>query len=100
MTVQGPLGGCFGGLWPDSNEGIRHMARMVQEHYATDHNAGGVIRKITVSLIGTAALAAGLVLLRQGTARPSLETATVEEVPPGEEVPGKIRLDRLRELGI
>jgi len=76
------------------------MAWMVQGHHATDHNAGGVIRKITVSLIGTAALAAGLVLLRQGNARPSPETETVEEVPPGEEVPGKIRLDRLRELGI
>ena len=63
-------------------------------------NAGGVIRKITVSLLGTAALAAGLVLLRQGNSRPEPETATVEEVPPGETVPGQIRLEKLRGLGI
>ena len=48
----------------------------------------------------TAALAAGLILLRQGAVRPLPETATVEEVPPGEELPGQIRLERLRELGI
>ena len=67
---------------------------------ATGRNAGGVIRKITVSLLGTAALAAGLVLLRQGNNRPQPEVAPVEEVPPGESVPGQIRLDKLRELGI
>lgn len=76
------------------------MARLVLDNQATDRNAGGIIRKITVSLIGTAALAAGLVLIRQGGVRPAPETATVEEVPPGEEVPGQIRLERLRELGI
>ncbi|NNM32326.1 MAG: hypothetical protein HKO53_04645 [Gemmatimonadetes bacterium] len=76
------------------------MARWVQDHQATERNAGGIIRKITVSLIGTAAVAAGLVLLRQGGVRPEPESATVEEVPPGEDVPGQIRLDRLRELGI
>ena len=76
------------------------MARWVQNNQGMDLNAGGLIRKITVSLIGTAALAAGLVLLRQGGVRPLPETATVEEVPPGEDVPGQIRLERLRELGI
>lgn len=64
-----------------------------------DHNAGGSIRKFTVSLIGAAALAAGLVLLRQGANRGS-QHATVDEVPPGETIPGRIELDRLRELGI
>ncbi|MGI9627287.1 MAG: hypothetical protein ACR2QM_10665 [Longimicrobiales bacterium] len=63
-------------------------------------NAGGVIRKFSVSLLGTAALAAGLVLLRQGNPRPEPETATVDEVPPGETVPAQISLDKLRELGI
>ena len=77
---------------------ILHMKNSVDER--TGRNAGGVIRKITVSLIGTAALAAGLVLLRQGGIRPAPETPSVEEVPPGEEVPGQIRLERLRELGI
>ena len=63
-------------------------------------NAGGVIRKFAVSLLGTAALAAGLVLIRQGNTRPEPNPATVEEVPPGERVPGQIRLEKLRELGI
>ena len=63
-------------------------------------NAGGAIRKITVSLIGAAALAAGLALLRQGSSRSEQIEATVDEVPPGESVPGTIRLERLRELGI
>ena len=77
------------------------MARMVlEDETATGRNAGGVIRKITVSLLGTAALAAGLVLLRQGHSRPEPSTAPVEEVPPGETVPGQIKLEKLRELGI
>lgn len=66
---------------------------------ATGRNAGGVIRKISVSLLGTAALAAGLIFLR-GNDRPEAETVTVDEVPPGETVPGQIKLDKLRELGI
>lgn len=67
---------------------------------AMGRNAGGVIRKITVSLVGTAALAAGLVLLRQGNNRPQPDVASVEEVPPGESVPAQISLEKLRELGI
>lgn len=73
---------------------------LLNRSIATGRNAGGVIRKITVSLLGTAALAAGLVLLRQGNSRPQPDAASVEEVPPGESVPAQIRLDKLRELGI
>lgn len=61
----------------------------------------GAIRKLTVNLLGAAALfAAGVALLRQGTHRPEPPEAKVDDVPPGETVPGKIKLERLRELGI
>lgn len=73
---------------------------MVLPEGGTGQNAGGGIRKFTVSLIGTAALATGLVLLRQGTNRTQPHAAAVQEVPPGETMPGIIELDRLRELGI
>jgi len=56
---------------------------------------------LTVNLLGAAALfAAGVALLRQGTHRPEPPQAKVDDVPPGETVPGKIKLERLRELGI
>ena len=59
------------------------------------------MRKFTVSLMGAAALVtAGLALLRQGVGRSASAEAAVDEVPPGEAVPGQIRLERLRELGI
>ena len=56
-----------------------------------------MIRTIAVGLLGAAAVAAGLVLLRQQ--RAPEETASFQEVPPGESLPGAISLDRLRELG-
>lgn len=55
---------------------------------------------MTVNLLGAAALFAGVALLRQGTHRPDPPQAKVDDVPPGETVPGKIKLERLRELGI
>ncbi len=59
------------------------------------------MRKFTVSLMGAAALVtAGLALLRQGIGRSEPVEAAIEEVPPGETIPGQIRLERLRELGI
>ncbi len=59
------------------------------------------IRKFTVNLLGAAALAAaGIALLRQGNHRLEPVEAKVDEVPPGETIPGKIRLEKLRELGI
>lgn len=55
-----------------------------------------IIRTLTVSLLGAAALAAGLLLVRQqrreDAERPSL-------VPAGEQVPAVISLEKLRELG-
>lgn len=55
------------------------------------------MRTLAVSLLGAAALAASLVLLRQHRdeeARPQPRM-----VPPGESVPGAISLERLRERG-
>ena len=89
-------------MYMRSKPRVSSLARMLQmtKGMNTGRNAGGAIRKITVSLIGAAALAAGLVLLRQGNARAEPVEAAIDEVPPGESVPGKIRLDKLRELGI
>ncbi len=60
------------------------------------------MRKFPVNLLGAAALiAAGVALLRQGGPRPDGNaTGWSEDVPPGEKNPGRIRLERLRELGI
>jgi hypothetical protein len=54
------------------------------------------IRALVVSLVGVAALTAGLVLIRQ---QKQVGVPQVREVPPGENVPGEISLERLRELG-
>jgi len=51
---------------------------------------------LTVSLIGAAALAAGLVLIRQ---QRQVDPHRLREVPPGETLPTEISLDRLRESG-
>ena len=61
----------------------------------------GAIRKITVNLLSAAALvAAGYAILRQGNDRSEPEEARIEDVPAGETIPGRIRLEKLRELGI
>jgi hypothetical protein len=58
---------------------------------------GGPIRTFAVSLIGAAALAAGLVLIRN---QKNLEALpAVRDVPAGETVPSTISLDRLRASG-
>jgi hypothetical protein len=54
------------------------------------------IRTFTVSLIGVAALAAGLLLIRQ---QRQVDPSRLKEVPPGETLPTEISLDRLRESG-
>ncbi len=59
-------------------------------------NAGGPIRKFFVSLVGVAALATGLLLVKQREE----DTEKPKEIPPGETVPATISLDKLRELGI
>lgn len=54
------------------------------------------IRTFVVSLIGAAAVAAGLVILRQQK-DPGIFMA---EVPPGESVPATLVLERIRSAGI
>lgn len=55
------------------------------------------LRTLTVSLLGAAAVAASLVLLRaQKDEQPRPQTRIV---PPGETLPASISLDRLRERG-
>jgi len=45
-------------------------------------------------------MAAGVALLRQGTHKSEPVETKVDRVPPGETIPWKIRLEKLRELGI
>lgn len=54
------------------------------------------IRTLVVSLIGVAALTAGLVLIRQ---QRQAEAPRLKEIPAGETLPATISLERLRELG-
>ena len=58
----------------------------------------GAIRKLTISLIGAAAVAASVLLVRQQKQLAPRETA--EQIPPGETTPAHVSLDRLRELGL
>ena len=55
------------------------------------------MRTLTVSLLGAAAVAASLVLLRQQRAEDTRPQTRV--VPPGETIPAEISLERLRERG-
>lgn len=55
-----------------------------------------MFRKMTLGVVGVAAFAASLVLLRSHKTEPE----EAQKVPPGESVPGEIQLDKLRELGI
>ena len=55
------------------------------------------MRKLTYSLLGAAAVAAGVLLVRQQKVG---EDDRPKVVPAGETVPAVIKLDRLRELGI
>ena len=55
------------------------------------------MRTLAVSLLGAAAVAASLMLLKQQRDEESRPQPRV--VPPGESMPGAISLDRLRELG-
>jgi hypothetical protein len=54
------------------------------------------IRSFTVGLLGAAALAAGLLLVRQ---QKEPETERPSSVPAGETQPATISLDRIRALG-
>ena len=55
------------------------------------------MRTLTYSLLGAAALAAGVLLVRQ---QKQVEGERPKSVPAGETVPAVISLERLRELGI
>ncbi len=55
-----------------------------------------MFRKVALGLVGVAAFAASLVLIRQQRT----DEFEGRKVPPGETVPGEIQLDKLRELGI
>ena len=58
------------------------------------------MRTLTAGLVGAAAIAASLVLLRQPKQQPRIDAdARAEVIPAGEKVPAKISLERLRELG-
>lgn len=59
----------------------------------------GPIRTVVVSLIGVAAIAAGVALLRQDRESGD-RNRKVREVPPGESIPSTIVLERLRQAGI
>jgi hypothetical protein len=54
------------------------------------------IRTLIVSIIGVAAVTAGLVLFRQ---QKQVGAPVLKQVPAGENHPGTISLERLRELG-
>ena len=56
------------------------------------------MRTLTAGLLGAAAVAASLVLLRQPKQPPRVQEVQ-EVVPAGEKVPARISLERLRELG-
>ncbi len=54
------------------------------------------IRTLVVSLLGVAAVAAGLVLIRQKGPEPQVR---IRDMHAGESLPGTISLEKLRELG-
>lgn len=90
---------------------LERLARKLQWHWRIVARARvrrvsadrkeATIRKFTVSLVGAVALVAtGLALLRQNGNRADASDAVADRTPPGETVPGEIRLEKLRELGI
>ena len=70
------------------------LTRVRESHPNTA--TGGIIRTLVVSLLGVAAVAAGLVLIRQKGPEPQYR---IRDVHAGESQPGTISLERLRELG-
>ena len=56
------------------------------------------IRKLTISLVGAAALAAGILLVRQQKQIDPKDSASA--IPPVKTVQVQVSLERLRELGI
>lgn len=58
------------------------------------------MQKIAAGLLGAAAIAVGLIALRQPRVPGEPESLDERAVPAGERVPGQISLDRIRELGL
>ncbi len=79
-----------------SREGMVRAVRTGVED-SPERTREGSIRKVTYSLLGAAALAAGLLLIRQ---QKQEDLVVAGEPAPGESVPSEISLERLRELGI
>lgn len=79
-----------------SREGMVRAVRTGVED-SPERTGEGSIRKVTYSLLGAAALAAGLLLIRQ---QKQEDLVVAGEPAPGESVPSEISLERLRELGI
>ncbi len=89
------------GRRPGGNRSEPGSPRVESGKTATLRPQEGAIRKFTVNLLSAAALvAAGYALLRQGSNRPEPDEARLDDVPAGERIPGRIRLEKLRELGI
>ena len=61
------------------------------------HTQEGIIRKVTLGILGAAVAVASLLLIRQTKQITPKEAVDVQA---GETVPGSISLERLRELGI
>ena len=57
----------------------------------------GIIRKVTLGILGAAAAVASLLVIRQTK---QVTPKEVVDVQAGETVPGSISLERLREFGI
>jgi len=76
---------------------VERWARFMLRARAQSHpqRPGGAIRTLVVSLLGAAAVAAGLVLIRQQ----KLPDPQIRDVHAGESQPGTISLEKLRELG-
>ena len=81
-------------------EGRSHLenpARFMQYRLADRPSTECNMRVITVGLISAAALAAGLLLVRE--ARDEIQAPRARDIPAGETQPATISLDRIRELG-
>ena len=70
---------------------------MQTSHTKFDSYGEPPMRTLTYSLLGAAAVAAGVLLVRQ---QKPAEEERPKMVPAGETVPAVISLERLRELGI
>ena len=68
-----------------------HVVAGIRTPHRTSQEA--TIRKFTLGLVGIAAVAAGLLLMRQ-------QTQPKEAVAEAESASGTITLDRMRELGL